>query len=160
MEQLSLYVEPVMFGRRPRVKAMEQVGRELDALRAQGVRRVFFVDDNLIGNKPQAKALLKFLKEYQDRHDYQFAFGTEASLNLASDDELLRLFREANFSWVFIGIETPDESSLKETKKTQNVGGNMLENLYRVYANGIDVLAGFIIGFDNDTLETDRKSVV
>jgi hypothetical protein len=147
-----------MFGRRPRVKAMEQVGRELDALRAQGVRRVFFVDDNLIGNKPQAKALLKFLKEYQDRHDYQFAFGTEASLNLASDDELLRLFREANFSWVFIGIETPDESSLKETKKTQNVGGNMLENLYRVYANGIDVLAGFIIGFDNDTLETfDRQ---
>ncbi len=144
----------VMFGRRPRVKTMEQVGRELDALRAQGVKRVFFVDDNLIGNRPQAKALLHFLKDYQTRHNYQFGFGTEASLNLASDDELLRLFREANFSWVFIGIETPDEASLKETKKTQNVGGNMLENLYRVYANGIDVLAGFIVGFDNDTLET------
>jgi radical SAM superfamily enzyme YgiQ (UPF0313 family) len=144
----------VMFGRRPRVKTMEQVGRELDALRAQGVKRVFFVDDNLIGNRPQAKALLQFLKEYQTRHNYQFGFGTEASLNLASDKELLRLFREANFSWVFIGIETPDEASLKETKKTQNVGGNMLENLYQVYANGIDVLAGFIVGFDNDTLAT------
>ncbi len=144
----------VMFGRRPRVKSLEQVGRELDALRAQGVKRVFFVDDNLIGNRPQAKALLRFLKDYQVQHNYQFGFGTEASLNLASDEELLRLFREANFSWVFIGIETPDEASLKETKKTQNMGGNMLENIYRVYANGIDVLAGFIIGFDNDTLET------
>jgi radical SAM superfamily enzyme YgiQ (UPF0313 family) len=144
----------VMFGRRPRVKSMEQVGRELDALRAQGVKRVFFVDDNLIGNRPQAKALLHFLKDYQARHNYQFGFGTEASLNLATDDELLRLFREANFSWVFIGIETPDEASLKETKKTQNMGGNMLENLYRVYASGIDVLAGFIVGFDNDTLDT------
>lgn len=69
----------VMFGRRPRVKSLEQVGRELDALRAQGVRRVFFVDDNLIGNRPQAKALLGFLAEYQSRHDYRFSFGTEAS---------------------------------------------------------------------------------
>jgi radical SAM superfamily enzyme YgiQ (UPF0313 family) len=144
----------VMFGRRPRVKSMEQVGRELDALRAQGVQRVFFVDDNLIGNRPQAKALMRYLKDYQARHNYQFSFGTEASLNLATDEELLRLFREANFSWVFIGIETPDEASLKETKKTQNMGGNLLENVYRIYAHGIDVLAGFIIGFDNDTLDT------
>jgi hypothetical protein len=144
----------VMFGRRPRVKSMEQVGRELDALRAQGVQRVFFVDDNLIGNRPQAKALMRYLKDYQARHDYRFSFGTEASLNLATDAELLRLFREANFSWVFIGIETPDEASLKETKKTQNMGGNLLENIQRIYASGIDVLAGFIIGFDNDTLDT------
>ncbi len=148
----------VMFGRRPRVKSMEQVGRELDALRAQGVQRVFFVDDNLIGNRPQAKALMRYLKDYQARHDYRFSFGTEASLNLATDAELLRLFREANFSWVFIGIETPDEASLKETKKTQNMGGNLLENIQRIYASGIDVLAGFIIGFDNDTLDTfDRQ---
>jgi radical SAM superfamily enzyme YgiQ (UPF0313 family) len=148
----------VMFGRRPRVKAFEQIGKELDALREQGVTRVFFVDDNLIGNRPQAKALMVYLKDYQARHGYQFSFGTEASLNLANDGELLRLFREANFSWVFIGIETPDEASLKETRKTQNVGGNLLENLQRIYAHGIDVLAGFIIGFDNDTLETfDRQ---
>jgi radical SAM superfamily enzyme YgiQ (UPF0313 family) len=144
----------VMFGRRPRVKSLEQVGRELDALRAQGVRRVFFVDDNLIGNRPQAKSLLAFLAEYQARHGYRFNFGTEASLNLARDAELLRLFRAANFSWVFIGIETTDEASLKETKKTQNVGGDMLAELRQIYANGIDVLAGFIIGFDHDTLAT------
>jgi radical SAM superfamily enzyme YgiQ (UPF0313 family) len=148
----------VMFGRRPRVKSLEQIGRELDALRAQGMRRVFFVDDNLIGNRPQAKALLAYLAEYQSRHGYAFNFGTEASLNLARDAELLRLFRAANFSWVFIGIETTDEASLKETKKTQNVGGDMLADIRRIYANGIDVLAGFIVGFDNDTLATfDRQ---
>jgi radical SAM superfamily enzyme YgiQ (UPF0313 family) len=147
----------VMFGRRPRVKSLEQVGRELDALRAQNVHRVFFVDDNLIGNRPQAKELLRFIQRYQAQHDYRFTFGTEASLNLASDQELLRLFREANFSWVFIGIETPDEASLKETKKTQNVGGDILQGVQRIYANGIDVLAGFIIGFDNDTLDTFER---
>jgi radical SAM superfamily enzyme YgiQ (UPF0313 family) len=147
----------VMFGRRPRVKTHEQVGRELDALRAQGVRRVFFVDDNLIGNKPQAKALLRFLARYQEQHGYRFSFGTEASLNLAHDDELLVLFRDAGFAWVFIGIESPDEASLMETKKTQNVGGDMLADVRRIYAHGIDVLAGFIIGFDHDTLDTFER---
>ena len=147
----------VMFGRRPRVKSLEQVGRELDALRACGMRRAFFVDDNLIGNRPQAKALLAFLAEYQERHDYHFSFGTEASLNLARDEELIRLMVAAGFGWVFIGIETTDEDSLKETKKTQNVGGDMLADVRRMYASGIDVLAGFIIGFDNDTLSTFER---
>jgi radical SAM superfamily enzyme YgiQ (UPF0313 family) len=144
----------VMFGRRPRTKTPEQIGRELDVLRAQGVRRVFFVDDNLIGHRPQVKVLLKFLADYQRNHQYGFSFGTEASLNLARDPELLELFRAANFTWVFIGIETTDEESLKETKKTQNIGGDVLEDVRRIYAYGIDVLAGFIIGFDNDTLAT------
>jgi radical SAM superfamily enzyme YgiQ (UPF0313 family) len=148
----------VMFGRRPRVKSLEQIGRELDALRAHGMRRVFFVDDNFIGNRPKAKALLVFLAEYQARHGYRFSFGTEASLNLARDAELVRLMRAASFGWVFIGIETTDEESLKETKKTQNVGGDMLADVRRMYTSGIDVLAGFIVGFDNDTLATfDRQ---
>ncbi|TFH48134.1 MAG: radical SAM protein [Lysobacterales bacterium] len=148
----------VMFGRRPRVKSLEQVGLELDALRAQWMRRVFFVDDNFIGNRPKAKALLVFLAEYQSRHGYRFSFGTEASLNLARDAELIRLMRAAGFGWVFIGIETTDEESLKETKKTQNIGGDMLADVRRMYTSGIDVLAGFIVGFDNDTLATfDRQ---
>ena len=148
----------VMFGRRPRTKTPEQIGGELDALRARSVRRVFFVDDNLIGDKPQAKRLLRYLADYQRRHDYWFSFGTEASLNLARDEELLPLFRAANFSWVFIGIETTDEESLKETRKSQNLGGDMLTDVRRLYTYGIDVLAGFIIGFDNDTLATfDRQ---
>jgi radical SAM superfamily enzyme YgiQ (UPF0313 family) len=148
----------VMFGRRPRVKSLEQVGRELDALRARGARSVFFVDDNLIGNIPQAKLLLKFLADYQRQHDYAFSFGTEASLNLAQHDELLDLMRQANFGWVFIGIESPDPESLKETLKTQNLRGDILQSVQRIYGSGIDVLAGFIVGFDNDTLDTfDRQ---
>jgi radical SAM superfamily enzyme YgiQ (UPF0313 family) len=147
----------VMFGRRPRVKSVEQIGRELDALRAQGARQVFFVDDNLIGNRAQAKALLRFLADYQRRHGYRFGFGTEASLNLAQDEELMRLMREASFAWVFIGIETPDEAALKLTRKTQNIGGDILGALRRIYAHGIDVLGGFIVGFDTDTLETFER---
>jgi radical SAM superfamily enzyme YgiQ (UPF0313 family) len=147
----------VMFGRKPRCKRPEQIGRELDLLRAAGVRQVFFVDDNLIGHRPAAKELLRFLRRYQDEHDYRFSFGTEASLNLAQDEELLRLFRQANFGWVFIGIETPDADSLKETHKTQNTGADILGSVQRIYAEGIEVLAGFIVGFDNDTLETFER---
>ena len=144
----------VMFGRKPRVKNHEQVGRELDALRAAGMRSVFFVDDNLIGNVPQAKSLLRFLADYQQKHDYDFSFGTEASLNLAQNRELLELFRAANFGWVFIGIESTDPESLKETLKTQNLAEDTLTSIRRIYAHDIDVLAGFIIGFDNDTMKT------
>jgi radical SAM superfamily enzyme YgiQ (UPF0313 family) len=147
----------VMFGRRPRMKSVEQIGRELDALRAQGARQVFFVDDNLIGNRAQAKALLRHLADYQRRHHYRFSFGTEASLNLAQDEELMALMREANFAWVFIGIETPDEETLELTRKMQNMGTDMLGALRRIYAHGIDVLAGFIVGFDTDTLETFER---
>ena len=147
----------VMFGRQPRTKSMEQIERELDVLRAQEVRSVFFVDDNLIGNKKLAKQLLRYLIEYQARHNYAFRFGTEASINLADDKEMLELARAANFGWVFIGIESPDEESLKETNKTQNMKRDLLGAIRTIYAHGIDVLAGFIIGFDNDTLETFDK---
>src|SRR5690606_34434981 len=94
---------------------------------------------------------------YQRRHGYAFRFGTEASINLADDAELLRLFREANFAWVFIGIESPDSDSLRETNKTQNLKRDLLSAVRTVYAHGIDVLAGFIVGFDNDTLETFER---
>lgn len=147
----------VMFGRKPRVKSLEQVGRELDALRTAGARSVFFVDDNFIGNVPQAKQLLRFLAEYQARHAYTFSFGTEVSLNLAQDETLLELFRAANFGWVFIGIESPDAASLTETLKTQNLREDMLTSLRRIYAYGIDVLGGFIVGFDSDTYETFER---
>src|SRR4249919_399009 len=144
----------IMFGRKPRVKPLEQVGQELDALRKQGVVRVFFVDDNLIGNRPACKKLLQFLKEYQDKHNYRFSFGTEASLNMAQHKDLLELFRQANFGWVFIGIESTDPASLKETLKTQNLHEDILTSVRRIYSYGIDVMAGFIIGFDHDTTET------
>lgn len=141
----------VMFGRKPRHKSPEQIGRELDALRARGVRSVFFVDDNLIGHRPGAVELLRFLAEYQDRHRRPFLFGTEVSLNIAQDAELLGLFRRANFTWVFIGIESPDPEALRATRKTQNLREDPLAAVRRIYAHGIDILAGFIVGFDTDT---------
>ncbi len=144
----------VMFGRKPRHKSVEQVARELDELRRFGVINVFFVDDNLIGNKAVAKELLRFLRDYQARHRYKFNFGTEASFNLAQDAELLALFREANFSWVFIGIESPDPETLKATLKVQNTREDPLVAVRKIYAHGIDILAGFIVGFDRDTEAT------
>jgi radical SAM superfamily enzyme YgiQ (UPF0313 family) len=147
----------VMFGRKPRTKSLHQVGKELDLLRQRNIHNPFFVDDNLIGNKPLAKELLKFLKDYQRQHDYWFNFGTEASLNMAEDDELLTLFRDANFKWVFIGIESPDKESLKETKKFQNTRHDILASVRKIYSYGIEIHGGFIIGFDNDTVETFDK---
>ena len=144
----------VMFGRKPRTKSVAQIERELDALRAAGARNVFFVDDNLIGNRGLAKALLKGLVDYQARHRYRFRFGTEASINLAQDAELLRLLREANFGWVFVGIESSDPQTLKDTRKTQNTHQDVLQSIRTIYGQGIDVLGGFIVGFDNDTLES------
>jgi radical SAM superfamily enzyme YgiQ (UPF0313 family) len=147
----------VMFGRRPRTKSLSQIGSELDLLRALNVRSAFFVDDNLIGNKRAAKDLLRFLEAYQRRHDYRFHFGTEASVNLAQDDELLALFHKAGFGWVFLGIESPDATSLLETKKFQNTRQDMLSAVRRIYASGIEVLGGFIVGFDNDTADTFER---
>jgi radical SAM superfamily enzyme YgiQ (UPF0313 family) len=144
----------IMFGRKPRTKSREQVGRELDALRALDAHNVFFVDDNFIGDKNVAKDILRFLRDYQREHQYKFQFGTEASLNLAQDNDLLTLLPEANFAWVFIGIESPDEDSLKETKKLQNTREDILTSVRRIYEHGLDIFAGFIIGFDNDTLKT------
>jgi len=144
----------VMFGRKPRHKTLAQVESELDALRALGARSVFFVDDNLIGNKAAARELARMLVDYQRRHGSPFRFGTEASINLAQEPELLELFRDAKFTWVFIGIESPDPETLKQTRKTQNTREDMLLSLRRIYQYGIDVLAGFIVGFDNDTVHT------
>lgn len=140
----------VVFGRKPRTKSNEQIGAELDALRSRGVRNVFFVDDNLIGHKPKAKELLRFLVEYQHRHNYAFHFGTEVSINVAEDAELLQLLRDAGFGWVFTGIESPNEASLKETLKFQNLRIGLLESVRRIHDTGIGVQAGLIVGFDAD----------
>ena len=144
----------VMFGRKPRMKSPAQIGRELDALRQYGMRNVFFVDDNMIGNKKKAKELLRFLVRYQETHGRALSFGTEVSLNIAQDEELLDLCQAANFSWFFIGIESTDAASLKETGKSQNLREDILTSVRRIYSRGIDVFGGFIIGFDNDTPQT------
>jgi radical SAM superfamily enzyme YgiQ (UPF0313 family) len=141
----------VIYGRKPRVKRPEQLVAELDELRVAGFRSAFIVDDNFIGDKRKAKALLEQIVPWMEKHGYPLRLTTEASIDLANDAELLDLMYRANFRSVFIGIETPRMDSLKETKKFQNVRGDSLEEkLRRIQAAGLDVNAGFIVGFDSD----------
>ncbi|HYR58604.1 MAG TPA: radical SAM protein, partial [Chthoniobacteraceae bacterium] len=129
----------VTFGRRPRLKTSAQVIAELEALRAQKIFIAFVVDDNLIGNKKAVKELLRDLIGWQREQGYPMSFFTEASLDLAEDAELLHLMVEANFGAVFIGIESPNEASLIETKKLQNVrkGRTMLDRVHAVQDAGL-----------------------
>jgi len=141
----------VIYGRKPRVKRPEQLVAELDELRKVGFKSAFIVDDNFIGDKRKAKAALELIIPWMEEHGYPLRLTTEASIDLANDAELLDLMYRANFRSVFIGIETPRMDSLKETKKFQNVRGDSLEEkLKRIQAAGLDVNAGFIVGFDSD----------
>jgi radical SAM superfamily enzyme YgiQ (UPF0313 family) len=142
----------VTFGRRPRLKTGAQIIAEIEALRDQGMNIAFVVDDNLIGNKKAVKVLLRELIAWQQANAFPFVFFTEASLDLADDPELMRLLVEANFISVFIGIESPNEESLRETKKYQNVrkGGTLLGRLHAIQRAGLDVWCGMILGFDHD----------
>ena len=143
----------VTFGRRPRIKSSAQVLAELDALVAAGQRFAFIVDDNLIGNKKAIKQVLRDVVGWQVEHGYPLMFATEASIDLADDDDLMQLMVEANISSVFVGIETPNEASLRETKKFQNLrarGGSMLDKVHRIQRAGMEVWCGIIVGFDND----------
>jgi radical SAM superfamily enzyme YgiQ (UPF0313 family) len=140
----------VIFGRRPRVKTPEQVVAEVDAQYRRGARLIFLVDDNFIGNKKAAKGILRALIDWQRRHGYPLAFSTEASLDLAEDDELMRLMTEAGLVVVFVGIESPDEEALRETKKYQNVRGNLMDRVRHIQDAGLEVYAGMIVGFDSD----------
>jgi radical SAM superfamily enzyme YgiQ (UPF0313 family) len=140
----------VMFSRKPRQKSLAQVEAELDAMRLQGVRNVVFVDDNLIGHPAECRKLLAFLIDYEARHRHGFVFGAEITINVANQPEVLALLRAANFAWLFIGIETPNTASLSETRKIQNLKGDLLQSIRTIYAHGIDVFGGFIVGFDSD----------
>ena len=141
-----------IYGRRPRTKSNAQVLAELDQLHAARWRgSVFLVDDNFIGNKKKVKELLPALAEWNRAHGRPFTFFTEASINLADDGELLEQMRKADFIRVFLGIETPSEASLKEAQKMQNTRRSLLESVRRIQSYGMEVMAGFIVGFDNDT---------
>ena len=140
-----------IYGRVPRTKSNEQMLAELDALFRLGWRgMVFIVDDNFIGNKRNVKRLLPVLADWSERHGRPFSFITEASVNLAEDDELLDGMRSAHFHHVFLGIETPVEASLKEAQKGQNLRRNLLDSVRKIQSYGMEVMAGFIVGFDND----------
>jgi len=148
-----------IYGRRPRTKTPDQVCAELDQLQRLGWRgSVFMVDDNFIGNKKNVKLLLPRLVRWMRDHRYPFTLYTEASLNLAEDEELLALLREAHFTRVFLGIETPVAESLKETTKFQNLRKDLLESVRLIQSYGMEVMGGFIVGFDNDPADVfDRQ---
>jgi len=145
----------VMYGRRQRTKTPEQMICEFQSLFDAGWRgSVFVVDDNLIGNIKKVKEMLRRLIEWQKRSGYPFKLITEASINLADDEELLRLMVEANFHEVFVGIETVGKSSLEECGKSQNLKRNLVEAVKTIHRHGLQVMGGFILGFDNDDPET------
>jgi radical SAM superfamily enzyme YgiQ (UPF0313 family) len=140
-----------IYGRVPRTKTNDQMLAELDALLATGWRGlVFVVDDNFIGNKKNVRTLLPELAEWNERNGRPFSFVTEASVNLADDARLLEAMRRANFRRVFLGIETPVEETLVEAQKKQNTRGNLLDAVSRIQSYGMEVMAGFIVGFDSD----------
>jgi len=141
-----------IYGNTSRVKSAKNVIQELEVLYQAGWQgSVFMVDDNFIGNKKHVKSkLLPALIKWQQKHQHIFRFTTEASINIANDKELLAQMRDAGFNQVFIGVETPSMEALKETGKVQNLKTNMAQAIQTVQKFSIEVMAGFIIGFDTD----------
>ena len=139
-----------IYGRIPRTKSNQQIIAEFNELKRLGWRGpLFIVDDNFIGNKKNVRLLMPELIEWQKKNGYPFSLLTEASVNLADDDDLLAAMKEAGFRRVFLGIETPVEESLKEAQKPQN-RGNLLNSVRKIQSHGMEVMAGFIVGFDHD----------
>jgi len=140
-----------LYGRVPRAKTNSQMLAELQELYRLGYRgHVDFVDDNLIGNKKAVRTFMPELKAWLEANDYPFEFTTEASVNLADDDDFLRAMKEANFFAIFVGIESPNSDTLIATKKKQNTRRSLVESIHKIYAAGIFVTAGFIVGFDDE----------
>jgi len=144
----------VTFGRRQRLKTTKQMITELEGLRGHGFQIVNIVDDNLIGDRRAVKARLRELAAWQKQRGYPFVFISEASLNLADDEELMHLMVDSNIKSVFIGIESTNEDSLRETKKFQSLpppNGSVVDQVRKIQRAGLDVWSGTILGFDHDT---------
>ena len=149
-----------LLGHRPRTKSAAQVIAELDALYARGWRGgIFFVDDNFIGSKARLKReLLPTLVKWQ-RGGRGVTFNTEASINLADDPKLMQMMGDAGFDTVFVGIETPDETCLRECSKKQNTGRDLVADVKKIQRAGLQVQGGFIVGFDSDTPSIFRRQI-
>src|SRR6267142_5092804 len=148
-----------IYGRVPRTKSNQQMLAEFDALYDLNWRgTVFIVDDNFIGNKKNVRLLLPDIAKWQKDHGFPFSLITESSLNLADDEALLANMRDAGFRRVFIGIETPVEESLHEAQKSQN-RGDLLGSVKKIQSYGMEVMAGFIVGFDNDPMDIFERQI-
>jgi radical SAM superfamily enzyme YgiQ (UPF0313 family) len=150
-----------LLGHRFRIKSTERILEELDNIYETGFRgNVFFVDDNFIGNKKKLKGdLLPAMIRWAEERDYPFIYTTEASINLADDPELMDQMVQAGFVRVFVGIETPDEAGLEECNKTHNRQRNLIDCVNQIQSQGMEVTAGFIVGFDSDTPEIFQRQI-
>ncbi len=150
-----------LFGRKPRTKTSEQMIAELEAIQALGnVKLILFADDNLIGNKRTLKKdLLPALIEWRIKNKPEFFFATQLTINLADDEELMDLLLKAGFRHIFIGIETPDEDALKASLKNQNLKRDPFSNIHKLHKAGFMISAGFIVGFDTDTVRTFQQQI-
>ena len=148
-------------GHNPRTKSKEQILAEMEALYSQGCRSsVFIVDDNFIGNKKKLKAeILPAITEWSRARKYPFPLFTEASINLADDEQLMQMMVEAGFNRVFVGIETPNEDSLAECSKFTNKGRDLVASVKKIQSFGMEVQGGFIVGFDSDPLSIFRSQI-
>ena len=147
-----------LFGRATRSKSSQQIVGEMQHLYDSGWRGgVFIVDDNFVGNIVEVKSMLPWLIEWQKAHDHPFSFLTEASVNLAKDADLLGLMRDAGFNQVFLGIETPSIEGLKECHKGQNVHADLVEVVKVIQSFGMEVMGGFIVGFDSDRADIFKR---
>jgi radical SAM superfamily enzyme YgiQ (UPF0313 family) len=145
-------------GRKQRHKSVNQILIELDELYRHGYRSIFLADDNFTVYRSRAKEVLAALRDWNCRRENgQVYFATQVSIDAAKDDELLRMCAEAGLTTVFIGIETPNESSLKEAKKRQNTGVDLTEQVRKFFDHGICVIGGMIVGFDADGLNTFER---
>ena len=142
----------LLCGRKPRTKERDQVIREIESVHASGFRgSIFFVDDNFIGNKKKLKEeILPEIIGWMERRRYPFTFNTQASIELADNDDLMKLMVKAGFDVVFIGIETPNEQSLAECSKFQNRDRDLIASVRQIQKAGLEVQGGFIVGFDSD----------
>jgi len=149
-----------LLGHRPRTKSVEQILIELDGLYKLGWRSsVFFVDDNFIGNRRYVKdELLPALARWR-KGKTGFSFNTEATINLADDDELIQLMVKAGFTKVFIGIETPDNQGLEECNKGQNLNRDLVRDVKHLQRSGLEVQGGFIVGFDSDNQSIFQRQI-
>jgi len=151
----------ILNGHKPRTKGKDQLLGELEALYNQGWRSgVFIVDDNFIGNKRKLKAeILPALIEWMEKKKYPFTFFTEASINLADDEELMELMVKAGFNTVFVGIESPSEESLAECNKLPNKNRDLIAAVKNIQNHGLEVQGGFIVGFDSDPISIFKSQI-
>ena len=149
---------PGLYGRVPRMKRSDQIIAELDKMRACGLSTaVYFVDDNFIANRRAVRELIPHLIAWQEKHSFPIPFAFEATLNIAKYDDLLADLRDANFTGIFCGIETPELEALRQMSKKQNMTMPILEAVDRLNGYGMEVIAGMIIGLDTDSPDTEAR---